>query len=318
MNGIKESLNYVEQLNFDTPLLKCCAYYFGLFKNTQISFEELEGMTRDLNDYKNVSAIAYYSLKNNKPEVVNLLNKGLERISKKKIDSSNMLIIDDMAVFGLALIVVKLNLTSYTEWMNNIIFENNKFNYSKGNGFAIALEEYIKGIHDFSSKDMKYCAVKIWLENNVHSKNNVLELQSEFAKDVWAMGVPLFEDEFYNILSIGIIYTYINEKFKSDIVTNENKYQRALKISLLHSKIIAIFITVLITIVITVISVWFLYNIWKFEMKAAKDFIETIIKIVTQIIGVIIVPLGFYKLLPKFYKQLINIIDLIIRKFRGL
>lgn len=237
MNGIKESLSYVEKLNFDTPLLKCCAYYFGLLKNTQISFEELEGMTRDLNDYKNVSAIAYYSMNNNKPEVINLLNKGLERISKKKIDSSNLLIIDDMAVFGLVLIVVKLNLTSYTEWMNNIIFENNKFNYNRGNGFAIALEEYIKGVHNFSSKDMKYCAVKIWLENRINSKNNVLELQSEFAKEVWLRGVPLFEDDFYNILSIGIINTYIDEKFKSDIVTNENKYQRALKISLIHSRV---------------------------------------------------------------------------------
>lgn len=318
MNGIKESLSYVEQLNYDTPLLKCCADYFGLLKNTQISFEELEGITRDLNDYKNVSAIAYYSMKNNKPEVVNLLKKGFERISKKRIDSSNLLIIDDMAVFGLALIVVKLNLTSYTEWINNIIFENNKFNYTRGNGFAIALDEYIKGVHNFSSKDMKYCAMKIWLENNIHSKNNVLELQSEFAKEVWLRGVPLFEDDFYNILSIGIINTYINEKFKNDIVTNENKYQRALKMALLHSRIISVVITSIITILITAISIWFFYNIWKIEKKEAEDFIETIIKVVTQIIGAIVVPVGFYKLIPKFYRWLTKIIDLGIRKFRGL
>lgn len=318
MDEKKEINKYLEELNLEAPLLRCCAYYFGISKNDLLDFEELKDITRDLNDYKNVAAIAYFSLTNNCNKTKELLISGLKRISKKNIDPTNLLIIDDMSLFAIAISIMKFDFEQYMNWLQDLIFENRKFNHEKDNNFAIALEEYIHGNHKFSSKSLKYGLVKIWIENNINSKNNVLELQCELAKELWINRVPIFEEDFYNILSIAVVNVYIDEKFKNGIVINESKYQNSLEVAYRHSKRISFSILAVITIIITVGSIWTYYTIWQHEMDISSDYTEMILKIISQVVGLIVIPLGFYKLLPRFYNKLVKGINYSIKRFRGL
>lgn len=318
ISEMTKSNDYLRNLNLSSVLVRCCTEYFGIISDSLIKFQELKKLTEDLNDYKNVAAIAYYSLDKNDKEIIKLLDLGLKRISNKKVDYLNYLIFDSMAIFSITVAISRFNLIDYSSWIKDIIFENIKFNHQKGNDFGRALDEFLTKSSGFTTKNLNYSVTKIWLENNINNRDNVLELQSDIAKKIWLKGVPIFEEEFFNIISIAVINTYIDEKFKSGIVTNERKYQQALIVSNKHSKVIALIIILIVTILVTIVSSWFFYKMWQFEARIDAVQIEQLIKWIIQILGVISIPFSFYKYTPKIYQILLKRINSIINIFRGL
>ena len=214
----------------DNLLIKCCYIYFC--EDNEVDkknlLKSLEGL--DLNDYKNVSALAYLYMANLDVELS--LIEGINRISSKSIKSSKLLIADEMAILALVLVIKLKHLNQYDSWLQQIVNAHSNFvnDMEYDEGFSNALDEFIKNNNNISLEMSDYYTVtKIWLEKEKDNIDNTIELQEKIAQKIWLNMMPYFNNNLFDLIACGIIKNLISKKFDSGIVSIEKKFEKANK-----------------------------------------------------------------------------------------
>lgn len=318
-----ENKNWGFLFNEDETFFRKCFKLYTLGEDyVNLSDEEIEKSIVDLNDYKNVASICYLILAGYKSIKLNLLQsleEGLDRISQKTISPTYNLVYDEMALMGLVIAVKNLKLQQHYEWLKKLLFEYKKSATLRETdyGFAELMEEYINDSNIIVGiQSDKSNLIKSWLSYEKKQENSCLTQQCELSKKIWKMGVPYFNDDFFDCLACGVIDKLIAQKFEFGVISVENNYRKAINKAEKLGKIYAFILISVILITVAVLYIFIVYKISVYEY--IKDENLWYIPAGIGVIGVIGLPIAILKNTKKIFLWLSQYFSKLIKKVRGL
>jgi hypothetical protein len=299
-------------------MLKCFTWYVLSDQRYSLKKDDVHEIVSDLKDYKNIASLGYLIALNFKVNTINiekLFLEGMQRIKSREISKTSPFCIDDIAILGIVLAVKKLKIDSLRDWLLDVLGIRKKVLISQqlSHDYIHLLSKYVNGetLDEGTFTQEEQAVFATWFLHINEVENSMLKQQCILFQRIWKKRFPYFNDYFFDVIAVRVVDLIIESKFKNELLSVEDKYNKAMIKVEKHSEFWSFIVTLLLTGLPFVLFIYILYYIFYVDKLAWSNIsIFLTISGIPGLTGGLTIFIKFSKLknwiYQKFYKFILK------------